>query len=300
MPPLDSERVFVDLLFRASKKYASWDPEVAVHVGDYGRITQGRAGWAFWRKRQGIFVKEGNIYTDGHAEKCEIPAPVEHGADSDSEGQTWITSKNATQVELDAGISGQTPIFAECQVTAAYKFNSGRGAVLVMDNDTISTIEHPGKLRRLLDDESMRNLVVVSEVHRCSSYARLLTLEGGATVALGLSVKTPVATVAEGNVDARWVRSSNAGNFKSKVNKSGKREFYPLFRLVSLREDAVTTGLRGELDEEPPLPDAEPPWGEVEEHREINHEDEAEAVTNGDTSPSKRKSFWLPYFSSRK
>ena len=35
----DAERQFLDLIFCASKKYPSWDPEVAVAVGDYRRIT---------------------------------------------------------------------------------------------------------------------------------------------------------------------------------------------------------------------------------------------------------------------
>jgi hypothetical protein len=62
-----AERQFVDLIFRASKKYASWDPEVIVEVGDYGRITQGKTGLAFWRKKRGIFLKEENIYKNGLA-----------------------------------------------------------------------------------------------------------------------------------------------------------------------------------------------------------------------------------------
>jgi len=33
-----------------------------------------------------------------------------------------------------------------------------------------------------------------------------------------------------------------------------------LFRLVSLTEGNISTGLRGDLDEDPPLPDASPPW----------------------------------------
>jgi hypothetical protein len=100
---LDAERQFVDLIFRTSKKYASWDPEVPVAVGDYGRITQGKTGLAFWRKKQGIFLKDGNIYEDGLAEKYEIPMPEEHGVDS-TEGISWITSKNARKVDISAEI----------------------------------------------------------------------------------------------------------------------------------------------------------------------------------------------------
>jgi hypothetical protein len=131
----------------------------------------------------------------------------------------------------------------------------------VMDNDIITTIDPPGCLRRLLDDKTMQGCVIVSQVHRCSSYARLLTAKGGKSVAIGLNVEPPVSGVVAATADAKWVRSSSAGNFKSKVNKSGNRDYYPLFRLVSLKDKETSSGLRGELEGgDPPLPDAVPPW----------------------------------------
>lgn len=127
-----------------------------------------------------------------------------------------------------------------------------------MDNDSITTIEPPGCLRRLLQDPTMSDLVLVSQVHRCASYARLLTAKGGASIAIGLSVLPPVSEAGSVSGNISWVRSSNSGNFKSKVNKNGNRDYYPLFRLVSLKGKAVSTGLRGEFDGD--LPDAVPPW----------------------------------------
>jgi len=35
---------------------------ITIAVGDYGRITQGKSGLAFWRKKQGIFLKDGNTW----------------------------------------------------------------------------------------------------------------------------------------------------------------------------------------------------------------------------------------------
>lgn len=127
-----------------------------------------------------------------------------------------------------------------------------------MQQDTISSIDPPGSLRRLLEEKEMRNCVIVSEVHRCSSYARLLTDKSGGTISLGLSVETPTASAASAGAEGRWVCSSHSGNFKWKSTKS--REFNPLFRLVSLREEATSTGFRGAEGGDPPLPDAVPPW----------------------------------------
>jgi hypothetical protein len=130
-----------------------------------------------------------------------------------------------------------------------------------MENDTISTINPPGSLRRLLDDQEMRDCVIVSEVHQCSSFARLLTSGTGETIGLGLKVSPPISDIGSISTEAAWVRNSNVGNFKSRVNKNGDRHFYPLFRLASLKEQAVSVGFRGGYDDEDtPLPDAIPPW----------------------------------------
>ncbi|KAJ7901128.1 hypothetical protein B0H14DRAFT_3738919 [Mycena olivaceomarginata] len=237
---LNSERAYVDLIFRATKKYPAWDPEIAVKAGDYGRITRGRWGLAFWRKN-GTFVREGNIYLDGKAEKYRIAAPVEYGRDS--EGQVWITSLNATQVDTSFSAGGLHPLVAQCNTKAVFKFSSGHGAVLAMENPMITIIDPPRGLRALLEDPSMRNMVIVSEVHSCSSYARLLTTEEGGTVTLGLRVGAPVPGIASASAIGTWVRHGTSGNFKTQVNPLGERAFYPLFRLVSRSEEQTSTGI---------------------------------------------------------
>ena len=101
----NNERQYADLLFKASRKYASWDPEIPVEVGDWGSLTRGNPGWAFWRREQGIFLKEGNIYKDGTADKYGIPQPVERGTES-TEGVTWIVSDNAKEINVDEAAGG--------------------------------------------------------------------------------------------------------------------------------------------------------------------------------------------------
>jgi hypothetical protein len=98
----DSERTYMELLYLASKKYAAWDPEITLEVGDWGEISKGRAcsSWAFWKNR-GNFVKYGNIYTDGKAAKYGIPAPKEYGA-ATATGATWIVSDNAEEISVGA------------------------------------------------------------------------------------------------------------------------------------------------------------------------------------------------------
>jgi hypothetical protein len=99
-----SERVYIDLILHSSSKYAAWDPEIEVKVGDYGRITRGRRGLAFWRKPQGIFLSQGNIYEDGSASRHKIPEPKLLGG-SATDGVTWISSDNAEQTEMPADMT---------------------------------------------------------------------------------------------------------------------------------------------------------------------------------------------------
>ncbi|KAF8130955.1 hypothetical protein K438DRAFT_1999092 [Mycena galopus ATCC 62051] len=181
----NDEHVYLKLMFGITGKYATWDPESEVKAGDYRKFTRGPRGFAFWRKN-GTFVREGNIYADGKAEKFGVPAAVEYGRDS--EGEAWVTSSHATQTDASLSAGG----FAQCKAKAAFKFSSGRGAVLAMESPMITTIDPPGALKQLLEDPSMRGMVVVSEVHSCSSYARLLSTNKSGNLTLGLQVEPPV------------------------------------------------------------------------------------------------------------
>jgi hypothetical protein len=116
-----------------------------------------------------------------------------------------------------------------------------------MENPMITIIDPPGALKALLEDPSMRDMVVVSEVHSCSSYARLLTAEESGTITLSLHVKPPMPNAVSASAIGTWVRHGASGNFKSQVDMKGERTFYPLFRLVSRSEEETSTGI-GPLD----------------------------------------------------
>lgn len=277
-----AERIYVELIYGASNKYAAWDPEIEVKVGDYGRITSGKKGLVFWRRRQGVFLRFGNIYDDDKmAKKHNIPVPKIQGS-SASRGVAWVISENAQETEFSADVSAcvtrvfcthsrlcyllpssQTPVLLNSSVKASFKFTNGRGAILAMDRDIITTIDPPGSFRRLLEDmPDVQDKVIISEVHSCSSYARYLGAPTVKNVTIGLSIEPPAGVVASAKTDIRWVRSTNVGNFKTGVNEDGERSYHPLFRLVSLAEDDLTTGLRGGAEEvmQMPLADAPPPW----------------------------------------
>ncbi|KAF9219267.1 hypothetical protein BS17DRAFT_718091 [Gyrodon lividus] len=255
---MGSERQFVDLLFRACRKFPNWDPEVTVDVGDWGRLTTGRPRWAFWRPKRCIFVKEGNIYGDETAEKYGIPQPTVMG-EGGSDGLTWFKSQDTQDMDIATSVERQTPALAECAVKAGFQFSSS-GAVLVMANDCLTTIHPASSLRRLLEVDGLRGRVLVSEVHRCASYARYMAPPRTSGVVIGLTAQPPLGPPAQAN--PKWVLSTNKGELRCKADSSGERKYCPLYRLVSLTEIGQGIGRGASVDDETPLPlpDALPPW----------------------------------------
>ena len=171
-----------------------------------------------------------------------------------------------------------------CNVKAAFEFTSKQGAILVMHNDSIRTVQPQAKLRFLYDEPKLRGKVIVSEVHRCSSYARYVASDEASSVALGLSVSAPaqgIVTDIEAGVEQKWVRSVSSGNFKTRTRKDKKRKYYPLFRLVSLDERSMAAGLRGGEGGDLPLPDTLPPW--MEEGEDNVDEDVLDVSESSDT-----------------
>lgn len=265
---MSNERRYVDLLFRASKKFASWDPEKHLEVGDWGRLATGHPFWAFWRPERCVFVKEGNIYQDKIAEKYGIPLPKVLGEENPNE-LTWVTSLNVRDMDVSTSMGKQTPELAECSVKVGFQFVSGGGeaAVLIMVNDSVTTIDPATSLRQLLGEEALRDRVVVSEAHRCASYASYLASSKTKDVVIGLSSKA-----SEGSSSTqpypRWVRTNKTGYFKGKADNSGERKYYPLYKLVSVKAAGGNTGrhsldstVNGEVPPEVlPLPDALPLW----------------------------------------
>jgi hypothetical protein len=106
---MNSEEQYIRLIHEASNKYANWDPEQPVRVGDWGDFVKAEVQpwWESWfgGSNQGIFKKQGNIYDDNIAEKYGIPKPTERGADSEASGITWLTSSNTAELS-ESGESG--------------------------------------------------------------------------------------------------------------------------------------------------------------------------------------------------
>ncbi|KAI6114155.1 hypothetical protein F5141DRAFT_1062655 [Pisolithus sp. B1] len=224
LPCLTHSRIDV----RRAAKFANWDPENHLEVGDWGRLTTGRPRWAFWRPKRCVFVKEGNIYKDKIAEKYGIPSPRLLGEENPN-GLTWVTSLNARDMDIPTNMGKQTPELADCSVKVGFQFVSGR-------RDGSSSHD----LSRLLGEEALRDCAVVSETHRCASYACYLTSSRTKDIVIGLSSQASENSSST-EVYPKWVRTNRTGYFKGKADNSGERKYYPLYKLVSVRSDGGNT-----------------------------------------------------------
>lgn len=95
--PVDSERKYVYLLFRASQKY-----ELCRGLGAESRVDAHHSlGGILASAAQNIL--EGNNYKE--ARKYEIPPPKEQVADL-SHRVTWITSQNVQDLSVSGSLGG--------------------------------------------------------------------------------------------------------------------------------------------------------------------------------------------------
>jgi hypothetical protein len=89
-------------------------------------------------------------------------------------------------------------------VKASYKLSNGQGAVLTMDRDITNAMDS-STLCPLLKEKSMRNMLVVSQVHSCASYARYLSTEAARGVKIELEIKPLSGDAQESaNVQREW------------------------------------------------------------------------------------------------
>jgi hypothetical protein len=154
-----------------------------------------------------------------------------------------------------------------------------------MNTDSIISVDPPGSLRKLLQDEDLQGFILVSEVHRCSSYARFLSASTDNQIYIGLSIEVPPLNNATVNPEAKWISSSYVGNFKTKSSQT--KDYTPLYRLVSLKEGDETTGIEstgifsrmlGGKSDPPPLPDAPLPWVVAEKNAKEDLSKESETA----------------------
>lgn len=112
---------------------------------------------------------------------------------------------------------------AKGQIEQKAIFSKGRGTVLAMLEPRLTVITYPGRLARLLKDRhDWVDVVIVSEVYTCRSYARLLTSSASREVTVSLRADAPISLAAPGlagtlgaGAHVHWETDCRDGDWKT-------------------------------------------------------------------------------------
>ncbi|KAH7889177.1 hypothetical protein F5I97DRAFT_1842266 [Phlebopus sp. FC_14] len=276
-----SSRQFIDLILKASDKWANFDPAIAIEVGAYGVIN----------RKDGTLQVEGNIYSDDFKkiladENVSLDLTNFRPQEGPSE-KIEICSSNAKQLDISAGPELDF-FFANAVVKGEWQFQQGsRGAVLMMHDVRQRFIPPNGILEKLSKLAHLKGKCLVTSVFSCSAYTMCLSDKSGNKVSLALTGTVPIALAAGmaagGNVALGWQVKGNSTYIRSGVAVEPEKRFIPLY---SLRRSV--SWLSGRLMRDSPVEDPEgdewwspleAPWEPLdEEGQEISYESDDSGV----------------------
>jgi len=227
----DASRKFVDLIYKASTKWANWDPPVPIKVGSYGEVSE----------KSGAFQAVGNIYDlqsdDGRllfADPPDVwPMVNEYKiCSTDVKWREFNAAPNIGIVDFNfANVGGQL----ECQ------FGSKRGAFLVMLKYRIESLPTSVKQAILNSEDvkvkALKGFEVVTKVYTCQAYCLYLSNKSNEKLSIQLSGQVPVpiapGIVAGGEVGGTWGNTGTEGVFQSGTSETD--DFMPLYEIEKIR-----------------------------------------------------------------
>ncbi|KAF7342639.1 hypothetical protein MSAN_02020700 [Mycena sanguinolenta] len=255
-------RKYVDLINRASAKYASWDPAKLIRAGDYGKID----------RKTGQFQKEGSIYDTHCPDDVAALAARYPPVTTDAVQEFSVSSLNVKKIKYSAGVQVQalgSAGIAGISFQTAWKFGRDRGAFLVMFNAEMTHVpdEFISPSAQL---DFLKGKVLVRAAYHCPAYAMYLSNKESETVQLSLDISGPTPVpglTTEGNLGMDWHHEGTSGLFQKAI--AATASYTPL---VSLHMIQKPFGIRREspnpIGETPTCDlwrDVERPWGELTE-----------------------------------
>uniref|UniRef100_A0A8H7XTA0 Uncharacterized protein n=1 Tax=Psilocybe cubensis TaxID=181762 RepID=A0A8H7XTA0_PSICU len=258
-------RKFIDLIWQATAKWASWDPGYEIKVGDYGKID----------KATGVFEKKGNIYvnteifTDENVRKVVLDNPPKYAPRDD---QYIATSSNVKRTELKLEPNVNVVGLAEAAIKGEWTFGSKRGALLVMAQPRSVYIPHGMLLEHLVKVKALEDMHLVTEVFSCPAYSLYLSSGNDDVVKLALLGSAPIPHVpgvsAGARVGIEWWSQFTTGLFRHGREPQGEDSFTPLYMLKEIRKKGwFKRGLPPPVYEGDDLSweAIEPPWEHLDE-----------------------------------
>jgi len=232
-------RKYIDLIFRASSKWANWDPPVEIKVGDYGTIDV----------ETGKFEKEGNIYEEPTT--AELVAPHPPQVDS-PEKELIVTSRGVKSHEFTLEPQSTTVGLHEASIKGRWEFGSKRGALLIIAAPRKAYIPPDVILDKLAAVPLLKEKALVTGVVTCPAYSLYLSASNKEIIDVAFAGTLPVhpEVTAGGAVEAVWWTQNIAGVHRHACDKSGSYSYTPLYTLQTVRK-------KGILRRDSPVPDPE-------------------------------------------
>ncbi|KAG1842270.1 hypothetical protein DFJ58DRAFT_707480 [Suillus subalutaceus] len=235
-------RKFIDLIQRATSKWANWDPPRKITVGDYGTIIN----------ETGEFDWEGNIYSPHFKEQLKSskykfnidladaalrPNEQEAGDDHFIVKSWGVTAKEAkTSADCLVHISDCAAVPVPGVVNVALKldlqFDGNKpAAVLVMHKPRYSSLPHDERIIRVLKSMPgvLKGKYIVTEVISCAAY--MMHLSDQKQFSVPLKAVGPVTPAINAGGAASFAWSSEAAYGLSRQGCDPAAKYIPLYRL---------------------------------------------------------------------
>jgi len=270
----NNHRKFVELIFRNNRgKYANLDATTKIEAGDYGYVG-----------KEGRFMKEGNIFTEGLVEGLERKTGARMG-------QIVLMSEGTRSLEVGPNIGVDIPGFLECGFKARFSFAGKAGAALILNNPVATVIDNQGRIKRLFKDGKLKkDRAVVTESFVCPSYALLLAGKEGGEGFIGLNTQLAGVSVPLGlGMQVGWVGSTSSGEWVWGHDPNNRDVYYPLCLLGGISPRIGVVDLRDSPmppdDEADTLAPYPTPWDQLDEDgEEVVYVDKPDENSDDDES----------------
>jgi len=258
-------RKFIDLIQSITSKWANWNPDSPIKVGDYGMIINAT----------GEFKREGNIYTSEGIINIDMTDPALHPEEKEGDEKfivkSWGVTTKETDVTPEAAVSGA----ANVALQVDFEFEGRkRAAAMVMYKPRYISLPKDERIIELLKcrPEKLKGKYIVTEVICCPAYMMYMSTNRAERFSVTLQATEPPASAANAGrtADFTWSSETTYGIYREGSSMTTK--YMPLYRLKKPRSKFwLPWSQRGDekIDDSIEMwDDVDPPWDPLDEEGE--------------------------------
>ncbi|KAG1845616.1 hypothetical protein C8R48DRAFT_734017 [Suillus tomentosus] len=221
-------RKFIDLIQGITSKWANWDPQKTIHVGDYGMINNAT----------GEFEWEGNIYTTNNIGDIDLTDQALHPIEAGGEDRFVIKSWGVTTWEADTTAETTVPSTTNVALKVKFRFDGGkRAAAMVVYRPIYISLPKDERIIEMFKSrpEVLKGKYIVTEVIRCPAYMMYMSTDRAEEFSVTLHATEATAPAADdgGTSGLTWFSESNYGICRQGSDSS--MIYTPLYRLKAPR-----------------------------------------------------------------